>query len=260
VQTTHVVQSPAELFDLTGKVAVVSGASSGIGVEFAQTLRAAGATVIAVGRRKDRLEALAAARPGVIPFQCDVTVEAEAAAMIGSVIRGHGRIDILVNNAGTTANMPAEDESLQEFRRVSDLNVTAVFHLSQLAGRAMLGQGAGSIVNIASILGFVAGSPIKQASYCASKGAILSLTRELAVQWAARGVRVNAIAPGYFPSELTQGLFATEKGQRYIERNAPLGRGGRAGELAGALLLLASDAGSYITGQTIVVDGGWIAH
>ena len=124
----------------------------------------------------------------------------------------------------------------------------------------MLTQGQGSVINIASIMGLVASSPIKEASYCASKGALVNLTRELAVQWAGRGVRVNCIAPGWFPSELTAGMLEDDKSMRWLERNTPMPRVGRPGELDGALLLLAGPAGSFITGQTITVDGGWTAR
>jgi NAD(P)-dependent dehydrogenase (short-subunit alcohol dehydrogenase family) len=141
-----------------------------------------------------------------------------------------------------------------------DVNLNALFVVSQAFGKVMLTQGAGSIVNIGSILGLVAGSPIKQAAYCASKAGVLHLTRELAVQWAQRGVRVNAIAPGYFPSEMTVDLWNNEKSVNYVRRSTPMGRGGLEHELDGALLFLVSPASSYVTGQTVVVDGGWTSH
>ncbi len=252
--------STSAMFDLTGRVAVVTGASSGLGHRFARVLSAAGATVAICARRRDRLEEAAAGDKRLIPFECDVTDEVAVMAMVEKLEIDLGRIDILVNNAGGHVISPAEDESLSDFRRVMDLNLTSVFHLTQLVGRRMLAQGEGSIINIASILGLVASSPIKEASYCASKGAIINLTRELAVQWAARSVRVNCIAPGWFPSELTAGMLEDDKSIRWLERNTPLRRAGRVGELDGALLLLAGAAGNFITGQTIVVDGGWTAR
>jgi NAD(P)-dependent dehydrogenase (short-subunit alcohol dehydrogenase family) len=252
--------SASALFDLNGQVALVTGASSGLGRRFAHVLSAAGATVVICARRRDRLEEAAADDERLIPVQCDVTEESAVAAMIEQVGANLGRIDILVNNAGGHVISPAEDEPLADFRRVIDLNLTSVFHLSQQAARMMLARGGGSIINVASIMGLVASSPVKEASYCASKGAIISLTRELAVQWADRGVRVNCIAPGWFPSELTAGMLDDEKSMRWLKRNTPLRRAGRPGELDGALLLLAGPAGGFITGQTIAVDGGWTAR
>jgi NAD(P)-dependent dehydrogenase (short-subunit alcohol dehydrogenase family) len=171
-----------------------------------------------------------------------------------------GRIDVLVNNAGIGSPIPAEDEPVERFAEVLDVNVTALFALTQLVGRTMIERGSGSIVNIASILGLVASAPIKQASYTASKGAVVNLTRELAVQWARKGVRVNAIAPGWFPSEMTAEMFADPASMTFLERNAPMARGGRPDELDGALLYLASGASSYVTGQVLAVDGGWTAR
>lgn len=252
--------SPSSIFDLTGQVALVTGGSSGLGRRFAQVLSAAGATVAICARRRDRLEEVAATAERLVPVQCDVTDEAAVEAMVERLGTDLGRIDILVNNAGSHVISPAEDESLADFRRVMDINLTSVFHLSQLVGRRMLAQGGGSIVNIASIMGMVASSPIKEASYCASKGAIVNLTRELAVQWAGRSVRVNCIAPGWFPSELTADMLKDDKSIRWLERNTPMLRAGRPSELDGALLLLAGAAGSFITGQTITVDGGWTAR
>jgi hypothetical protein len=251
---------PSALFDLSGKVCLVTGGSSGLGRRFAQVLSAAGAAVAICARRANRLQEVAATDDRLVPFECDVTDEANVAAMVEQVVEQLGRIDILVNNAGGHVISPAEDEPLAEFRRVVDLNLTSVFHITQLVGRQMLRQNSGSIINIASIMGQVASSPINEASYCASKGALLNLTRELAVQWATRGVRVNCIAPGWFPSELTQEMLDDEGSIRWLQRNTPLRRAGRTGELDGALLLLAGSAGSFMTGQTITVDGGWTAR
>ena len=141
------------------------------------------------------------------------------------------------------------------------MNLTAVFHLCQLAARTMLDAGAGSIVNVASILGLVASAPINQASYVASKGAVVALTRELGCQWARRGVRVNALAPGWFPSEMTQeSMIEDDASMAFVRRNTPMGRMGHEHELDGALLYLASDASTFVTGQTLAVDGGWTAR
>ena len=167
---------------------------------------------------------------------------------------------MLVNNAGIGAPVAAEDEPIDGFRQVVDVNLTGLFLLSQLAGRHMIERRSGTIVNLASVLGLVGSAPIKQASYCATKGAVVNLTRELGVQWARKGVRVNALAPGWFPSEMTELMFTDEGANSYMMRNCPMARAGEPHELDGALLFLASDASSYMTGQTLTVDGGWIAR
>lgn len=251
---------PSALFDLTGRVAIATGASSGLGVGMAAGLAAAGATVVVMARREDKLKELCSRHERMEAVACDVADDASIERAVERVLAEHGCVDVLVNNAGTTVGAKAEDESMADFRYVMDVNLNGAFLLSQLCGRAMLAQGRGSIVNIASILGLVAGAPASQAGYCASKGALVNLTRELAVQWADRGVRVNAIAPGWFRSELTEEMLDSESGQRFVLRNTPMRRAGQLGELVGTLLLLASDAGSYITGQTIPVDGGWTAR
>ncbi|MEZ5143607.1 MAG: SDR family oxidoreductase [Acidimicrobiales bacterium] len=248
------------LLRLDGRVAVVTGASGGLGDRFARVLHAAGASVVAAARRRDRLEALAGDLERVVPVTCDVSSGDDRERLVEAALAVDGHIDVLVNNAGIGTPMPAEDEPVDHFARVVDVNLTAVFALSQLVGRHMIERGSGAIVNVASILGLVASAPIKQASYAASKGAVVNLTRELAVQWARKGVRVNALAPGWFPSEMTTDMFTDEASIAFLQRNAPMGRGGRLAELDGALLLLAADAGSYITGQTLVVDGGWTAR
>lgn len=255
-----IASTPAELFDLTGRTALVTGASSGLGIEFALTLQAAGAQVFVAARRTDRLEKLCADHPGLVAIACDIANPDSVEAAADRIQHQVGHLDILVNNAGTSIPARAENEKLSDFRYVMDVNVNGAFYLTQLIGRAMLEHGSGSIVNIASILGLVAASPNRLASYCASKGAVISLTRELAVQWAGRGVRVNALAPGFFPSELTTELLDDEAGGAYIRHNTPMGRPGRTSELCGTLLLLASDAGAFITGQVIAVDGGWTAR
>ena len=248
------------LFRLDGRVAVVTGASSGLGARFARVLHAAGATVVLAARRQDRLQALADELPGAVPVRCDVAEEADRVALVEAVVAEHGRLDVLVNNAGVGDVVPALEESMEHFEHVMAVNVNALFRLSQLAGAVMVEQGRGAIVNLASILGLVASAPIPQASYAASKGAVVNLTRELGVQWARKGVRVNAIAPGWFPSEMTTVMFTDEASQRFLERNAPMARGGEEHELDGALLFLASDASSYVTGQVLTVDGGWTAR
>ncbi|MCC5950703.1 MAG: glucose 1-dehydrogenase [Acidimicrobiia bacterium] len=248
------------MFDLNGRTAIVTGASSGLGDRFARVLHAAGATVVLAARRADRLEALAAELPGSVPVRCDVGDADERRDLIRRAIEATDRLDIVVNNAGIGQPMAAVDEPLEHFEEVLAVNLTAVFHLSRLAARHMMARNGGAIVNVASILGMVASSPIHQASYAASKGGVVNLTRELAVQWARKGVRVNALAPGWFPSEMTTEMFTDDASGRYLERNAPMGRGGRLDELDGALLFLASDASTYVTGHVLAVDGGWLAR
>jgi NAD(P)-dependent dehydrogenase (short-subunit alcohol dehydrogenase family) len=252
-----------ELFGLGGKVAIVTGASSGLGVGFAEALAGAGAHVVLAARRADRLEDLAAKlrRDGVevLPVACDVAEPTQVDALRDRVLEHFGRADVLVNNAGVTITAPAEQETDDGFVRVMDVNVNGAFYCAQRFGRVMLEAGSGSIINIASIFGIVGSGSIPQASYVASKGAVVNLTRELGAQWARRGVRVNAIAPAFFPSEMTDDMFKDERSMKWLRRKTPIGRPGEMSELAGALIFLASNASSYVVGQTIAVDGGWTA-
>lgn len=259
---TAVPVDPLAAFRLDGQVAVVTGASSGLGERFARVLHSVGATVVVGARRVDRLQALAESLgERCIPVELDVTDEQQCRAIIDTAVQvAGGRLDVLVNNAGVSFIGPAEDESFEQFESVVDVNLNGVFRLSKLAYEPMVTSGGGTIVNIASILGLVAATPVKQASYCASKGAVVNLTRELGAQWARRGVRVNAIAPGWFPTEMTADMWGDEASERFVATNAPLGRPGADDELDGALLFLASSASSYVIGQTLVVDGGWTAR
>jgi NAD(P)-dependent dehydrogenase (short-subunit alcohol dehydrogenase family) len=258
--SVHEISAPAEIFGLDGRVAIVTGASSGLGDRFARVLAAAGARVVGAARRADRLERLASEVEGLEPCVCDVSVDDDLERLVSSTLERFGQVDVLVNNAGVGRAHPAEDEPAEHFRRVIDVNLNAVFMLSRIAARAMLERGSGSIVNIASMYGLVAAAPVAQASYCASKGGVVNLTRELGAQWARRGVRVNALAPGFFPSEMGSEMIEDERSARFLRRNTPVGRPGLPYELDGALLFLASDASSYMTGQTLVVDGGWTAR
>jgi NAD(P)-dependent dehydrogenase (short-subunit alcohol dehydrogenase family) len=259
--TDAVPSDPEALFRLDGRVAIVTGASSGLGERFAGVLAAAGASVVIAARRLERLEALAEGSKMMLPVECDVSQTEAVERLMDTTMREFGRVDVVVNNAGTTDPVVlAEDESVDDFRRVLDVNLVGTFALARLAARQMRAAGRGSIVNIASMLGFGASSPIYASGYCASKGAVINLTRELAVQLASSGVRVNALAPGYFASEMTGELLADERGAAYLRRNIPMGRFGAPGELDGALLFLASDASAYCTGQTLLIDGGWTAR
>jgi NAD(P)-dependent dehydrogenase (short-subunit alcohol dehydrogenase family) len=246
-----------DLFSLDGRTAIVTGASGGLGAHFATVLADAGARVIAAARRADKLEALAASHERIEACACDVRDAGSRAALLDAALAHDGRVDVLVNNAGIGDAAPAESEELAHFQEMVDVNLVAAFAVAQLVGRQMLEQGAGAIVNLASMFGLVASAPLNQASYCASKGGVVNLTRQLGAEWARRGVRVNALAPGFFPSDMTTGIYEDERAMKWVRRNSPLGRPGELGELDGALLLLASDAGAYIVGQTIAVDGGW---
>jgi len=247
------------LFDLAGRVAVVTGASSGLGRRFAQVLRERGAELVLAGRRAHRLAALAAelGEEHAEPVPIDVGDEEAVRALVDRAAKRFGRLDIMVNNAGIADEGAAEAESLADFERVIRTNLSAVFTGCREAARLMLPSGRGSIINIASVAGFGSLSDrYPMAAYVASKTGVIGLTRELAAQWAARGVRVNAIAPGWFPTELT-GKLADRDQVRWIEQRTPIARAGRPDELDGALVFLASDASSYVVGQTLVVDGGW---
>jgi NAD(P)-dependent dehydrogenase (short-subunit alcohol dehydrogenase family) len=254
------IRGAPSLFDLTEKVIVVTGASSGIGARIVGVLHEAGASVIAVARRHDRLEELAQRHPGIVPASCDVTVDDECRELIAKTVGSYGRIDVLINNAGISRSQRAEKETPDQFREVLGVNLVAPFVLIHFSAHRMLKQPTGGvIINIASILGLVGLGRVPQASYTASKAGLVNLTRELAAQWARKGIRVNAIAPGWFPTEMTDDLFGTEEGRSWVERLTPMARGGRLDELDGAVLFLASDASSYVTGCVLPVDGGWTA-
>jgi NAD(P)-dependent dehydrogenase (short-subunit alcohol dehydrogenase family) len=256
-----------ELFDLRGSVAIVTGASSGLGEGFARTLVDAGATVVAAARRLDRLEVLAKELDGtggtggmVVPVACDVTSEDDRGRLVEVARAVTGHIDVLVNNAGMPGPPDAEQETVEGFAGLLDLNLASGFHLaSQVVSTVAHGRTL-SIVNISSVIGLVSTAPIGGASYAASKAGILGLTRELAGQWGRRGIRVSAIVPGWFDTEMTDGLFTNDKSAGWVRRNTMLGRGGAAGEVDGALLFLASPASSYVTGHSLAVDGGWTAR
>ncbi|MCZ4538582.1 MULTISPECIES: SDR family NAD(P)-dependent oxidoreductase [Dietzia] len=252
--------TPAELFDLSGRVAVVTGASSGLGDGFARTLAAAGATVVAAARRADRLEALAADLPGVVPVECDITVPADRERLVGVAAEINGGVDILVNNAGRPGPPDALTESAEEFDDILRVNLTSGFHLSVAAVKARPEDREMSIINVSSVIGLVSTAPIGGAGYAASKSAVIGTTRELAGQWGRQGIRVNAVVPGWFDTEMTDGLFTNDKSAGWVRRNSMLGRGGREGEVDGAVLFLASDASSYVTGHVLTVDGGWTAR
>lgn len=251
---------PLDLFRLDGRVALVTGASAGLGARFARVLHAVGARVVVTARRADRLDELSAELPGSIAIGADMAVAVDRERLVREVLDAAGRVDVLVNNAGISFTVGIEHETLDEFELAMQVNTTAVWHLAKLLVPHMTERGSGSIVNVASMLGHVGSAPIKQANYCASKGAVVNMTRELALQLARKGIRVNALCPGYFPSEMTAPMIGDEGSENYLRTYSGIPRMGHEHELDGALLLLASDAGSYITGHSLLVDGGFTAR
>jgi NAD(P)-dependent dehydrogenase (short-subunit alcohol dehydrogenase family) len=245
-------------FRLDDKVAVVTGASSGLGVGFAIALAQAGADLVLAARRVDRLAAVAAsveaAGRRAITQRTDVSQPDECTALVQATIEAFGTVDVLVNNAGLSTASPATREDPDEFRRVVDVNLNGAYWMAQACARVM--KPGSTIINIGSVLGYTTDKNLPQAAYCSTKAAILGLTRELAQQWGGRkGIRVNALAPGYFPSEMT-GQLPDDYLAEMMERRVPMQRMGRIEELTPALIFLASDASSYVNGIALPVDGG----
>src|SRR5436190_11064538 len=247
--------------NLDSHVIVVTGASSGLGEQLARALAAAGATPVLAARRAERLALLQRELPGVDAIACDVTEAADRERLVETVMERHGRLDGLVNNAGVGATAPALRTSAEAFARVLDVNLTAPFALSCLAAGRMRANGGGATVNVASVMGLRSIGQIPDAAYVASKAGIIGLTRELASQWGRYGIRVNAVAPGFFASEMTAELGDDpEAFPPFLLERTPLGRGGRAGELDAAVLFLLGSGSSFVTGHVLSVDGGLAAR
>lgn len=249
-----------ELFDLSGKVALVTGGSRGLGKEMAEGLAEAGASLMLLARREQWLT------PTVEEFRghgfkcegaiCDVANPSDVQAVVDRTVETYGQIDILVNNAGVTWGQPIEEHELEKWNMVLQINLTGAFLFSQRVGREMLKRRSGNIINVASVAGLRGSMENGQhiVGYVAAKGGLMAMTREFAAKWARRGVRVNAIAPGFFPSRMTERIL--DSVQARMETSVPMGRVGSEGELKGVAVFLASPASGYITGHTIVVDGG----
>ncbi len=253
-----------DLMRLDGKAAIVTGAARGIGRETAETLAKAGARVALA----DRDEAAAQAAAGELRARglqasavaVDVTDEASVEAMVGAVLAAQGRLDILVNNAGVAIRRPAVELSLQDWETVIAVNMTGAFLCARAAARPMIAAGGGAIVNVASIMGLSGGGLYPNISYQASKGAVVNMTRALAVEWAGAGLRVNAVAPTYVRTDLTAGLLKDPALVKRIEEMTPLRRLAEPADVAAAIAFLASPASAMITGQTLAVDGGFLAQ
>ena len=250
-----------DLFDLGGRVAIVTGGATGIGLQMADALAELGASVVLCGRNGERCTRVAAQleRERGVPclgVACDVASAEAVSAMVSATTARFGRVDVLVNNAGTAWADPVEDTPLRGWQKVVDVNLTGVFLCSQAAGRVMIERGGGKIVNVASITGLRGQAPeeLDAIAYSTTKGAVVAFTRDLAIKWARHGIAVNAIAPGWFPTDLSQPVL--DRSGELLLRGIPMGRYGGDADLKGAVAYLASAASDYVTGHTLVVDGG----
>jgi NAD(P)-dependent dehydrogenase (short-subunit alcohol dehydrogenase family) len=257
-------ESLSSMFDLTGKVAIITGASQGLGVSYARGLAKAGCDLVITARSVDKLQKVAAELQQyghrVLPLRMDVTMPSEVENAVNQTVKAFGHIDILVNNAGIASVRDAENMSQGEWSSVMDTNVSGVFYCAQSVGKVMLGQKHGKIINIASMYAFSGSSYVSQVSYVTSKAAILGLTKELAVEWGPKGLQVLALAPGFFLSDQTVWAFQNNKelGEKLLAK-VPMGRMGKLEELEGTIVYLASTASDYLHGQALILDGGFLS-
>jgi NAD(P)-dependent dehydrogenase (short-subunit alcohol dehydrogenase family) len=250
----------SELFSLKGKVAIVTGGGRGLGEQIAIGFAEAGANVVVCSRRVEACEEVSGKLKEIgvdsLALKCDITNPEDVKNVVEQTVEKFGRIDILVNNSGASWGAPAEEMPLEAWQKVLNVNVTGTFLMSQAAGKVMLEQGAGKIINIASVAGLKGSNPkvMDAIGYNASKGAVITFTKDLAVKWGPRGIYVNAIAPGFFPTKMSKGLL--EKGGQAILEGTPLRKFGSDTDLKGVAVFLAASASDYITGDVVVVDGG----
>jgi NAD(P)-dependent dehydrogenase (short-subunit alcohol dehydrogenase family) len=251
-----------KLFDLTGRVAIISGGSMGLGRQMAEGLAEMGANLVLCARKKERCEEAAESLRSqgvqVLALACDVKDKSAIQQVVDATLAKFGRIDILINNAGVSWGAPVEDMTLEQWDKVLSTNLTGTFLFCQAAGKAMVAQRSGKIINIASVAGLGGASAELQAiGYHASKGGVIAFTKDLACTWAPHGIQVNAIAPGWFPTHMS-GWIIEHRKDSLLEK-IPLGRFGSDHDLKGAAVFLASDASAYVTGHVLVVDGGQTA-
>lgn len=250
------------MFDLTGKVAIVTGATKGLGHGMAMALAEAGADIVVVSRNEDDCKKVAAEIETMgrkaLACSCDVTKPIMVNNLVKNTIDKFGKIDILINNAGIAVTKPAEDLTEEDWDKVMDTNLKGVFFIAQAVGRQMISQKFGRIINIASMFGLVGDKNVLP--YLCSKGGVIQLTRGLALEWAKHNIQVNAIAPGYVVTPINEKEMNEEKVQKYLLGKTPMRRFGKAAEIASAAVYLSSDEASYVTGTVLAVDGGWTAQ
>lgn len=251
------------MFDLTSKIALVTGSTKGLGFGIAQGLAQAGANIVVCSRTASDCDRVAQEIQDKYRVDClskatDVSKPEAVKELVEAILRKFGRIDILVNNAGTAVTKKAEDLTMEDWDTVMDTNLRGVFMLTQAVGRQMIEQKSGKIINIASVFGFVGDKSVLP--YLVSKGGLLQMTRGLALEWTKHNIQVNAVAPGYVMTPMNEKELSEEKVYKYITGKIPMRRLGKAEEIAGAVVYLASDAASYVTGTAIAADGGWLAQ
>ena len=257
------VKNMSKLFDLTGKKAMVTGASSGLGKQFALALAREGADVAILARRLEKLEAVKAEVEALgvkcLPIKCDVTDNNQIKSAVAAMVDAFGRIDILCDNAGIGLFAPAEEESDEIWDQMIKTNLSAVFYVAREVGKQMIKQNYGKIIMTGSIHSTVAMTGMPLNAYATTKGGVRMMVKALATEWAKYNITVNAIGPAYFESEMTEAVIGDEGFAQVVKTYCPMGRVGKTGELDGAVVYFASDASSYTTGQLLTIDGGWTA-